>query len=109
MVIIVLVLWWVGLIWENEYGIWEQNYVHCCKEVKCQMGCTPGIWEQVHNNNHFQRMLVALWLTLDSLILVDGDHFPRGHEVYLLFNYDIVNYLLNTTEGKTEGLILLFL
>ena len=47
-------------------------------------------------------MLVALWLTLDSLILVDGDHFPRGHEVYLLFNYDIVNYLLNTTEGKNR-------
>ena len=51
----------------------------------------------------------ALWLALANLISVDGDRFPGGQEVYLVFNSDIVNYLLKTTGGETEGLILLLL
>ena len=31
-----------------------------------------------------------------SLVWVDGDRFPEGQEVYLLFNSDIVKYLLKT-------------
>ena len=52
-------------------------------------------------------MPVALWLTLESLISVDWD-FPGGQEVFLPFNSDIVNYLLKTTEGETEGLFFNF-
>ena len=44
-----------------------------------------------------------------ELILVDGDRLPGEQEVYLLFNSDIVNYLLRTTGGEAGGLILLFL
>ena len=49
-----------------------------------------------------------LWLALENLVSVDGDCFSGGHEVYLLFNFDSVNYLLKTTGGETEALILLF-
>ena len=31
---------------------------------------------------------------------MDGDRFPRWREVYLLFNSDIVNYILKTTKGR---------
>ena len=44
-----------------------------------------------------------------SLISMDGDRLPVELEMYLLFNSDIVNYLLKTTAGETESLILLFL
>ena len=55
-------------------------------------------------------MPVALWLTLYSLILVDGDRLPEGQEVYLLSNSNIVNHLiLRTTRGEAGGLILLLL
>ena len=54
-------------------------------------------------------MPVALWLTLYSLILVDGDRLPEGQEVNLLSNSNIVNHLLRTTGGEAGGLILLFL
>ena len=55
-------------------------------------------------------MPVALWLTLYSLILVDGDRLPEGQEVYLLSNSNIVNHLiLRTTGGEAGGLILLLL
>ena len=37
------------------------------------------------------------------------DRFLERKYMYLLFNSDIVNLLLNTNGGKTEGLILLFL
>ena len=40
-------------------------------------------------------MQVVLWLTLQSLILVDGGCLPGGQEVYLLFNSDILISLKN--------------
>ena len=33
---------------------------------------------------------------------MDGDHLPGGQEVYLLFNSDIVYYLLGTS-GERQG------
>ena len=52
-------------------------------------------------------MPVALLLTLESLTSVDGDRFPGGQEAYLLFNSDIVNYLLKATVGRGRRLNLL--
>ena len=46
---------------------------------------------------------------LKSLTLGEKDRFPRGSYIYLLFNPDVVNALLKTNGGETEGLILLFL
>ena len=40
---------------------------------------------------------------------MDGDPLSGGQEAYLLFNFDIVNYLLGTIGGEAGGLILLFL
>ena len=47
----------------------------------------------------------ALWLTLENLMSVDGGSFRGGQKVYLLFNCNIMKYLLKTTGGETEGLI----
>ena len=35
--------------------------------------------------------------------------FLRGQNIYLLFNSDVVYFLLKTNGGETEGLVLLFL
>ena len=51
------------------------------------------------------------WYTVISSLFPAGQYprLPGGQEMYLLFNSDIVNYLLKTTGGEAGGLILLFL
>ena len=48
-------------------------------------------------------------LTNQISFLTAQDRLPVGENINLLFNCDIVNPLLNTNGGETEGLILLFL
>ena len=47
-------------------------------------------------------MPMASWLTLESFILVDGDRFPGGQEVYLIFNSDIVKVSLKNHWGRDK-------
>ena len=54
-------------------------------------------------------MLVVECLTNQISTQVVQDRFPVRENMYLLFDSDIVNLLLKTIEGETEGLILLFL
>ena len=52
---------------------------------------------------------MTLWLTLESLILVDADCLPGEQVVYLLFNSDIVSCLLEITVEMASDLILVSL
>ena len=39
-------------------------------------------------------------VALQSSALEVRDHFPRGTSIYLLFNSDILNFLLKTKVGR---------
>ena len=51
---------------------------------------------------------MAKRLTNQISFLTARDRLPVRENMNLLFNCDIVNLLLNTNGGETEGLILLF-
>ena len=63
--------------------------LHCFREVKCQLGYTLK--------------------EFDIGYLIFRNRFPEGATIQLLFNCDIVNFLLKTNVENTESLILLFL
>ena len=59
-------------------------------------------------NNFTERVKVAKRLTNQISFLTSRDRLPVRENMNLLFSCDIVNFLLNTNGGETEGLILLF-
>ena len=54
-------------------------------------------------------MSVSSWLRLNYTTVEFRDYFPGGYDKYLLVNSDVVNFLLKTNGGETEGVILLLL
>ena len=59
-------------------------------------------------NNSTECVKVAKRLTNQITFLTASDRHPVRENLNLLFICDIVNLLLNTNGGETEGLILLF-
>ena len=56
-----------------------------------------------------ERVLVVECLTNQISTQLVQDRFPVRENMHLLSDSDIVNLLLKTNRGETEGLILLFL
>ena len=115
MVNMVFVFWGVGRILGNVYKIWGQNYVALLQGSKMQARL------------HFRNLILGIqcfrilsvnvccniYLLFNSDIMNYLLRTKWGRDrrpdllfyIYLLFNSDIVNYLLRTNGGKTESFI----
>ena len=93
----VLVLWSVGSILRNWYGILGQKV--CC--IASGKGDVSRVTLQEYNiryillqHSYINYMSVAKLLARQSLTTEDRVCFPEGHNIYQLINPGFVNFLL---------------